>query len=40
MSSHEPSFFSRILHVLGRRGTEQTLRQSIAELVEEAGTAP
>jgi magnesium and cobalt transporter len=40
MSSHEPSFFSRILHVLGRRGTEQTLRQSIAELVEEAGAAP
>jgi magnesium and cobalt transporter len=40
MSSHEPSFFSRILHVLGRRGTEQTLRQSIAELVEEAGTGP
>jgi magnesium and cobalt transporter len=40
MSSHEPSFFSRILHVLGRRGTEQTLRQSIAELVEEAGTTP
>ena len=40
MSSHEPSFFSRILHVLGRRGSEQTLRQSIAELVEEAGTAP
>jgi magnesium and cobalt transporter len=40
MSSSEPSFFSRILHVLGRRGTEQTLRQSIAELVEEAGAAP
>ena len=40
MSSSEPSFFSRILHVLGRRGTEQTLRQSIAELVEEAGKAP
>jgi magnesium and cobalt transporter len=40
MSSTEPSFFSRILHVLGRRGTEQTLRQSIAELVEEAGAAP
>jgi magnesium and cobalt transporter len=40
MSSHEPSFFSRILHVLGRRGTEQTLRQSIAELVEEAAAAP
>jgi magnesium and cobalt transporter len=40
MSSSEPSFFSRILHVLGRRGTEQTLRQSIADLVEEAGTAP
>jgi magnesium and cobalt transporter len=40
MSSSETSFFSRILHVLGRRGTEQTLRQSIAELVEEAGSAP
>ena len=40
MSSHETSFFSRILHVLGRRGTELTLRQSIADLVEEAGAAP
>jgi magnesium and cobalt transporter len=40
MSSSEQSFFSRILHVLGRRGTEQTLRQSIAELVEEAGKTP
>jgi magnesium and cobalt transporter len=40
MSHSEPSLFSRILHVLGRRGTEQTLRQSIAELVEEAASAP
>lgn len=41
MSSHtESSFFSRILSILGRRNSEQTLRQSIAELVEEAGAAP
>jgi magnesium and cobalt transporter len=40
MSNTDPSLFSRILHVLGRRGTEQTLRQSIAELVEEAASTP
>jgi len=41
VSSHtETSFFSRILSILGRRGSEQTLRQSIAELVEEAGSNP
>ncbi|GAB0113282.1 hemolysin family protein [Acidisoma sp. C75] len=38
MSQSDGSFFSRILSILGRRGNEQTLRQSIAELVEEAGT--
>lgn len=38
MSQSEGSFFSRILSILGRRGSEQTLRQSIADLVEEAGS--
>lgn len=39
MSQSEGSLFSRILSILGRRGSEQTLRQSIADLVEEAGAA-
>jgi magnesium and cobalt transporter len=40
MSTPDQSLFARLLHVLGRRGTEQTLRQSIAELVEEAAVSP
>jgi magnesium and cobalt transporter len=40
MSTPDPSLFARLLHVLGRRGNEQSLRESIAELVEEAASGP
>jgi magnesium and cobalt transporter len=39
MSGHRDSFLSRLGYLLGRRHTEHSLRESIAELVQEAADA-
>jgi magnesium and cobalt transporter len=39
MSGHKTSFLSRLAYLIGRKHTEHSLRESIAELVQEAAEA-